>query len=746
MKRKNRILIISTIISIFALTFTCLFAGPKEDYEKGLREELSKIFDSPEEIEQFIENAENFKPIIKKEEHPETTTKGEDNIPYDMIIITNEELESDFLEFAAIKNREGIKTEVVKTSVTGETPEDIRQYLKTRKQNNPALKYVLIGGDASVVMPKIIYINNKTDYSSFPTDYYFCNVLSDWISDDEINFEADLYVGRIPADTQEEVQNFINKYIAYRYNGNYSEKYHLIANNLMRRPGSIIGNDIIDLIAQHIETDIDFTYEEDLVGSDLEPQTPAGVLLGNAFDTDDHSFVFNVTHGGDKSITALNINSNWNEVGGLADYPNSQQITIVYEWSQHGHWTDTTGYFYEYLPDYLTNTNPYVLWNSSCGSTKLVNVNNEPQDCIGACFLTDNNGAVAYYASSFLEYPFTTRHSAEDFMDYIFSDEGYEIGKVFGETHQWLYSRTDYNPIRNLVLAHILFGDPSMQIWSEQAGDFNVYRLKSEHEELAVFWVLDGDENPVSSVRCNLISNGDEIFLRGFTDEEGVVEFEVGNQEDISGMEITTIKANFIPYSQVVEEIPYYEEKEFLVYRLESHEEYADFLVLDINKEPIDDVRCELMKGDSLFLREFTNIEGVVEFEIGDNDITKMEFRANKIGFVQYSEIVERIPYYGKGDEDLDSEFDISLLCYPNPMQGTTSICFSTTEIPEDAEIRIYNVKGQLVKRFVNLTGKEKVVWSGQDNRGRKLSNGIYFYRLESNKYKSEIKKILILR
>ncbi len=82
----------------------------------------------------------------------------------------------------------------------------------------------------------------------------------------------------------------------------------------------------------------------------------------------------------------------------------------------------------------------------------------------------------------------------------------------------------------------------------------------------------------------------------------------------------------------------------------------------------------------------------------------------------------------------------------PNPMQGSTTISFSATDLHGLAQIKIYNVKGQLVKRFGDLTGKEKVVWNGQDNIGRQLSNGIYFYRIETDKYKSEIRKILMLR
>jgi len=123
-----------------------------------------------------------------------------------------------------------------------------------------------------------------------------------------------------------------------------------------------------------------------------------------------------------------------------------------------------------------------------------------------------------------------------------------------------------------------------------------------------------------------------------------------------------------------------------------------------------------------------------------------MEFTAHKVCFLPYSEMVYNIPY-GKGSGGESSESDVSLCCYPNPMHSSTTISFSPhSEGAENATIKIYNIKGQLVKRFGDLTGKAKVIWSGQDNEGRELSNGIYFYRMETDKYKSEIRKMVLLR
>ncbi len=71
---------------------------------------------------------------------------------------------------------------------------------------------------------------------------------------------------------------------------------------------------------------------------------------------------------------------------------------------------------------------------------------------------------------------------------------------------------------------------------------------------------------------------------------------------------------------------------------------------------------------------------------------------------------------------------------YPNPFNPTTTIEFG---VPKAAKvsIRIYNIRGQLVKELVNQKyepGKFKVVWEGKNSFGKPVATGVYFYRLEA--------------
>ena len=107
-------------------------------------------------------------------------------------------------------------------------------------------------------------------------------------------------------------------------------------------------------------------------------------------------------------------------------------------------------------------------------------------------------------------------------------------------------------------------------------------------------------------------------------------------------------------------------------------------------------------------------------------------------------------------DEDVVILPAVNIENYPNPFSGSTTISFSATDLHNLSanwrrlsQIIIYNVKGQLVKNFELRTLNSElnsVVWDGTGMNGNKLPAGIYFYRLISNDFVSETKKIVLIR
>ena len=85
----------------------------------------------------------------------------------------------------------------------------------------------------------------------------------------------------------------------------------------------------------------------------------------------------------------------------------------------------------------------------------------------------------------------------------------------------------------------------------------------------------------------------------------------------------------------------------------------------------------------------------------------------------------------------------------PNPFNPTTIISFELTEVTEMAEVTIFNIKGQKIKsyRIMNpaIGSIQTVTWNGRDENNKKVSSGVYFYKLQING-KQKAKKMLMLK
>ncbi|MFC1898101.1 T9SS type A sorting domain-containing protein [Candidatus Cloacimonadota bacterium] len=93
---------------------------------------------------------------------------------------------------------------------------------------------------------------------------------------------------------------------------------------------------------------------------------------------------------------------------------------------------------------------------------------------------------------------------------------------------------------------------------------------------------------------------------------------------------------------------------------------------------------------------------------------------------------------------------EIILSNYPNPFNPSTTITFSLdTELKENAELSIYNLKGQKIKTLTTNSCHPElvegsVIWNGTDNSNNPVSSGIYYYKL--NIPNSPVKKMVLLK
>jgi hypothetical protein len=83
---------------------------------------------------------------------------------------------------------------------------------------------------------------------------------------------------------------------------------------------------------------------------------------------------------------------------------------------------------------------------------------------------------------------------------------------------------------------------------------------------------------------------------------------------------------------------------------------------------------------------------------------------------------------------------------FPNPFNPFTRIRYQIAK-PGRVSLRIYNVAGQLVRTLVDRTkrpGYYEEVWKGDNDGGRTVASGVYFYRLETPGYSRSLKMVIL--
>jgi hypothetical protein len=84
---------------------------------------------------------------------------------------------------------------------------------------------------------------------------------------------------------------------------------------------------------------------------------------------------------------------------------------------------------------------------------------------------------------------------------------------------------------------------------------------------------------------------------------------------------------------------------------------------------------------------------------------------------------------------------------YPNPSNPVTTISFSLKDRCA-VTLRIFDVSGHIVRTLVSEEldpDVHRVIWDGRDQRGTRVSSGIYFYRLEAGGFVDQ-KKLVVLK
>ncbi len=91
--------------------------------------------------------------------------------------------------------------------------------------------------------------------------------------------------------------------------------------------------------------------------------------------------------------------------------------------------------------------------------------------------------------------------------------------------------------------------------------------------------------------------------------------------------------------------------------------------------------------------------------------------------------------FVGNDEQSSAASFRLEA-AYPNPARQQATLAFSLPKAETDANLAIYNSKGQKVRTLFSgpaAKGAHSLVWNGRDDNGKPVAGGIYLYRLQSS-------------
>ncbi|MCL2063198.1 MAG: T9SS type A sorting domain-containing protein [Candidatus Cloacimonetes bacterium] len=163
----------------------------------------------------------------------------------------------------------------------------------------------------------------------------------------------------------------------------------------------------------------------------------------------------------------------------------------------------------------------------------------------------------------------------------------------------------------------------------------------------------------------------------------------------------------------------------------------------------IEEIISDYSHYDLQLIYRFDFSDGIYTFNfglIGVHDLIKIlenDERVVATGIVGYGETLDPPDPPSSDFDQIIPVVSQSSFAYPNPVRGDeVMIRFNLHSSPTitkggyGVELRIYNIRGQLVQRISDIqtkTDENRFSWNMRDASGQRVSPGIYFYRITSS-------------
>ncbi|HUU29014.1 MAG TPA: serine hydrolase [archaeon] len=152
----------------------------------------------------------------------------------------------------------------------------------------------------------------------------------------------------------------------------------------------------------------------------------------------------------------------------------------------------------------------------------------------------------------------------------------------------------------------------------------------------------------------------------------------------------------------------------------------------------------------SALLASAGNLEQVAGPEgLSAEDIAYLEQMMARMNLTPEQEAEFRLVLYGEaGAARLPKVFSLAQNS-PNPFNPATTISYSVPEGNQEyVTLKVYDLRGRLVRTLVQdarEAGNYTVFWDGTDETGRRISSGVYLYRMKAGEF-VQTRKMVILK
>ncbi|MFX1397715.1 MAG: C25 family cysteine peptidase [Promethearchaeota archaeon] len=463
---------------------------------------------------------------------------------YDYLIITNEALKNSngaytFQDLANSKIAKGIQTNIVTVEYIYNNYEGIDNQEKIRNfiidaYSTWGINYVLLGGDGDgenlggesedpIIPTRGLYASfaqgSGTDYN-IPSDLYYAGLHGTWDDDrdglwgepGEDDLYAEVYIGRAPVDSEEELSNFVMKTLLHEAADGVEYEDPYLFEALM--VGEFLG---------WFKTGGDYK-DEIKEGSDMHGYQTVGIPE-----------LYNV-------MTLYDRDSEWNE-SELIDLMN-EGVHIINHLG-HANWEIDMKLHTDEVDTLLTNDKYFFAYSQGCYAGAFDNRNTthgyRDNDCIVEHFVTNSHGAFAFIANSRYGWGHrdstngASQHYDREFYDAIFKEGINEIGRAHQDSKEdSIGFFSPNNPMRFCYYQANLFGDPMATITIRLPHDLhvtletpenplidNTYDIKAtvtnkgENDENNIVFTLHLDDTEVASIIIPFLQ-ADESYTLNF--------------------------------------------------------------------------------------------------------------------------------------------------------------------------------------------------------------------------------------